>query len=67
MIKHKRGKANVVAYAFSRWNVLLSTFETIFVSLEHINELYESDLRFYSKFLAYEQDAYNWYFRHIDY
>ncbi|KAI5409111.1 hypothetical protein KIW84_054787 [Lathyrus oleraceus] len=55
VIKHKKGKSNVVADALSRRHVLLSTLETKVFGLEHIKYLYKSDLEFSSKFLACEQ------------
>ncbi|CAJ2636512.1 unnamed protein product [Trifolium pratense] len=67
VIKHKKGKANVVADAFSRRYVLLSTLETKIFGLEHIKELYERDLDFSSKYLACEHAALNGYFRHNGY
>ncbi|KAI5444342.1 hypothetical protein KIW84_012827 [Lathyrus oleraceus] len=59
VIKHKKGKSNVVADALSRRHVLLSTLETKVFGLEHIKDLYKSDLEFSSKFLACEHTAFN--------
>ncbi|XP_050908979.1 uncharacterized protein LOC127122728 [Lathyrus oleraceus] len=67
VIKHKKGKSNVVADALSRRHVLLSTLETKVFGLEHIKDLYKSDLEFSSKFLACEHTAFNGYFRHNGY
>jgi len=67
VIKHKKGKANVVADALSRRYALLSTLETKVFGLEHIKSLYESDTDFSSKFFACEHAAINGYFRHNGY
>lgn len=63
MIKHKIGKANVVADALSRRYALLSSLETKVFGREDIKELYENDLEFSSKFLACEYAPNNGYFR----
>ena len=49
VIKHKKGKANVVADALSRRYALLSTLETTVFGLEHIKELNEHDSDFSRK------------------
>ena len=67
VIKHKKGRVNVVVDALSRRYALLSTFETKVFGLEHIKSLYESDIYFSSKFLAFEHAAINGYFRHNGY
>jgi len=43
MIKHKQGKANIVADALSRRHTLISMLETKFLSFDHIKDLYEKD------------------------
>ena len=48
MIKHKKGKSNVVADALSRRYALFSTLETKFIGFEHIKELYDHDPDFAS-------------------
>ena len=48
VIKHKKGKSNVVADALLRRYALFSTFETKFIGFEHIKELYDHDLDFAS-------------------
>jgi len=46
VIKHKQGKANIVADALSRRHSLLSILETKFLSFDHIKELYPKDVDF---------------------
>ena len=43
VIKHKQGKANIVADALSRRHTILSMLETKFLSFDHIKELYEKN------------------------
>ena len=67
MIKHKKGKSNVVVDALLRRYALFSTPETKFIGFEHIKELYEHNPNFSSKYLACVHTAQNGYFRHDDY
>ena len=67
VIKHKKGKLNVVADALSRRHSLLYTLETKVFGLEHIKDLYASDSKFSSKFFSCEQAAQNGHFRHNGY
>ena len=67
MIKHKKGKSNVVADALSRRYVLLSTLETKFTGFWHIKESYEHDPDFSSEYSACVHTSQNGYFRHNDY
>lgn len=67
VIKHKKGKANVVADALSRRYVLLSTLETKVFGLEHIKELYEHDPEFSEKYAKCVHAAHNGFFRHNNY
>ena len=46
MIRHKKGKNNVVADALSRMYALLSTLENKFLGFEYIKELYDHDADF---------------------
>ena len=46
VIKHKKGKPNVVADALSRRYALFTSLETKFIGFEHIKELYEHDFVF---------------------
>jgi len=46
VIKHKQGKANIMADALSRRHSLLSILETKFLSFDHIKELYPKDVDF---------------------
>jgi len=48
VIKHKQGKANIVADVLSRRHSLLSMLETKFLSFDHIKELYQDDNDFSS-------------------
>ena len=48
VIKHKQGKANIMANALSRRHTLLSILKTKFLSFDHIKELYEDDNDFSS-------------------
>ena len=48
VVKHKKGKSNVVVDALSRRYALFSTLETKFIGFEHIKELYDHDLDFAS-------------------
>jgi len=43
VIKHKQGKANIMAYAFSKRHYLLSMVETKFLSFDHIKGFYAKD------------------------
>jgi len=46
VIKHKKGKSNVVVDALSRRYALFTSLETKFIGFEHIKELYEHDFDF---------------------
>jgi len=46
VIKHKQGKANVVADALSRRHTLLNVLDTKFLGFDHIKEIYKDDLDF---------------------
>ena len=46
VIKHKQGKANVVADALSRRHTLLNVLETQYLGFDHIKEIYKVDLDF---------------------
>ena len=58
VIKHKQGKANIVADALSRRHSLLSILETKFLSFDHIKELYPRDVDFSSILSECHQGAY---------
>ena len=58
VIKHKQGKANIVADALSRRHSLLSILETKFISFDHIKELYPKDVDFSSILSECHQGAY---------
>lgn len=67
VIKHKKGKSNVVADAHSRRYALFTSLETKFIGFEHIKELYEHDPGFSDIYLSCEHTAQNGYFRHNGY
>ena len=46
VVKHKKGKSNVVVDALSRRYALFYTLENKFIGFEHIKELYEHDPNF---------------------
>jgi len=46
LIKHKQGKANVVADALSRRHTLLNVLDTKYLGFDHIKEIYKDDLDF---------------------
>ena len=62
VIKHKKGKSNVVADALSRRYVLFFTLETKFIGFENIKELYNHDPDFASKYYACEHTTQNGFF-----
>ena len=64
MIKHKQGKANVVADALSRRYSLFSMLETKMLAFDHIKELYACDDDFSNLFKLCKKGAHIGYFRH---
>lgn len=64
VIKHKKGKSNIVADALSRRHVLLSMLETKLLGLEHVKEMYEKDDNFAEIFVACEKVSQNGFYRH---
>ena len=50
MIKHKKGKSNLVVDTLSMRYALFFTPKTKFIGFEHIKELYEHDPNFASKY-----------------
>ena len=67
VVKHKKGKSNVVVDALSRRYALFYTLENKFIGFEHIKELYDHDPDFASKYSACVHAAKNGLFRHNDY
>ena len=67
MIKHKQGKANVMADALSRRYSLLSMLETKMLVFDHIKELYACDVDFSNLYKLCKKVAHNGYFRHDGY
>ena len=67
VIKHKRGKSNMVADALSRRYALLSTLETKFLGFECIKELYEHDADFSHIYQTCSHTASDGYFKHDGY
>jgi len=64
VIRHKKGKNNMVSDAFSCMYALLSTLETKFLSFDCIKELYDHDADFSDIYQTCSHTASNWYFRH---
>jgi len=67
VIRHKKGKNNVVADALSRMYALLSTLENKFLGFEYIKELYDHDADFSDIYQTCSHTAYDGYFRHNGY
>ncbi|XP_019432645.1 PREDICTED: uncharacterized protein LOC109339632, partial [Lupinus angustifolius] len=67
VVKHKKGKANVVADALSRRHTLLSTLETKLFGLECIKEQYEHDKDFSQIYASCVHSAHNGYFRYNEF
>jgi len=67
VIKHKNGKGNIVADAFSRRYALLSTLETKIFGLEPLKEMYLQDSEFSKIYANCEKVSQNGYFRHNGY
>uniref|UniRef100_A0A151UF56 Transposon Ty3-I Gag-Pol polyprotein n=1 Tax=Cajanus cajan TaxID=3821 RepID=A0A151UF56_CAJCA len=64
VIKHKKGKGNVVADALSRRHNLLSMLETKLFGLESLKDMYMHDVDFAENFAACEKFSENGYYRH---
>ncbi|XP_028184710.1 uncharacterized protein LOC114371490 [Glycine soja] len=64
VIKHKKGKGNVVADALSRRHALLAMLETKLFGLESLKDIYEHDVDFAEIFAACEKFSENGYYRH---
>ena len=54
VIKHKKGKGNVVADVMSRRHALLAMLETKLFGLESLKDMYEHDVDFAEIFVACE-------------
>jgi len=67
VIKHKKGKSNVVADALSRRYALFTSLETKFIGFEHIKELYKHDSDFSHIYHSCALAAQNDFFRHNGY
>ena len=64
VIRHKKGKANIVADALSRRYALLSMLETKLFGLEPVKEMYVNDEHFAEIYVACEKMSQNGYYRH---
>ena len=64
VIKHKKGKGNIVANALSRRHALLSMLETKLIGLECLKSMYENDETFGEIFKNCENFSENGFFRH---
>lgn len=64
VIKHKKGRSNVVADALSRRYAPFTSLETKFIGFEHIKELYEHDPEFCHIYHSCARAAQDGYFRH---
>lgn len=64
VIKHKKGKGNIVADALSRRHALLSMLETKLIGLECLKSMYENDETFGEIFKNCEKFSENGFFRH---
>ncbi|XP_028242204.1 uncharacterized protein LOC114420533 [Glycine soja] len=64
VIKHKKGKGNVVADALSRRHALLAMLETKLFGLESLEDMYVHDVDFAEIFAACEKFSENGYYRH---
>lgn len=64
VIKHKKGKGNIVADALSRRHALLSMLETKLICLECLKSMYENDETFGEIFKNCEKFSENGFFRH---
>ncbi|XP_028223089.1 uncharacterized protein LOC114404211, partial [Glycine soja] len=64
VIKHKKGKGNVVADALSRRHALLAMLETKLFGLESLKDMYVHDVDFAEIFAACQKFSENGYYRH---
>lgn len=67
VIKHKKGKANVVADALSRRHSLITTLQTRLLGFDHVKQLYALDDDFASLFHDCELMAHDSFYRHDGY
>jgi len=67
VIKHKKGKSNIVADALSRKYALLSTLETRIFGLEPLKEMYLHDSEFFEIYANCGKVSQNGYFRRKGY
>ena len=67
VIKHKQGKANVVADALSRRYALISMLEKNMFGFDHIKDLYSQDHDLSKLFELCEMGSLQGFFRHEGY
>jgi len=63
VIKYKKGKENVVAYALSRRYVVLASLDAKLIGFEYVKEFYKHDSNFAQIFVACKKEAFKSFHR----